>query len=325
MMLPPSGRNIGLDLVRATEAAALTAARWIGRGDAEAADQAATQAMFEALNSIGFRGRIAVGEEDKLGVHSPLDTFKTVGTGQGPEMDVVVDAIDGAKLLMHGRSGALAVAAAAPQGSIWMPKPAVYMEKLVVDREVVPALVSECLDAPVAWTLALISRLKKKAIPDLVVFMLERARHEELMEETRAAGARVWLRGDGDISGALLAATPHSGVDLMIGVGGVTEGLIASCGIKALGGGMLGRLAPQTPEERAAVEAAGLETKKILQCNEFVTSNEIFVAVTGITNGALLPGVKYSRGLVETHSMILRAETRTRRFIHSEHLIGRLQ
>ena len=316
---PP--RNLGLDLVRATEAAALAAGRWMGRGLVEEADDAAALAMYQALNTLDMAGRIVIGEEGKLGRHSPLDSGQQVGTGDGPEMDVVVDPIEGRKLLARGHPDAIAVAGIAPRGAMWAPQPAVYMEKVVVCREVAGALVPQCMDAPAAWTVALVARLKKKQVRDLVVFVLDRPRHRDLIEEVRTAGARVMLRSEGDVVGALQAATPDSGVDLLMGVGGVSEGVIAACAIKALGGGMLGRLAPQSDEERAAIEAAGLDLQQILTCDELVTCPQIFFAATGITNGSLLSGVRYGGSRAVTESLLLRCETGTRRTMHAEHVV----
>jgi fructose-1,6-bisphosphatase II len=316
---PP--RNLGLDLVRVTEEAALVAGRWMGRGLVEQADEAAAQAMYRALNTLDMAGTVVIGEEGKLGLHSPLDTGQPVGTGQGPEMDVVVDPIDGRKLLARGHPDAMAVAGIAPRGSMWAPRPAVYMEKIVVCRDVAAALVPQCMDAPAAWTVALVARLKEKRVRDIVVFVLDRPRHQDLIEEVRTAGARVMLRSEGDIFGALQAATPDSGVDLLMGAGGVSEGVIAACAIKALGGGMLGRLSPQSDDERAAVEAAGLDLQQILTCDQLVASNEIFFAATGITGGALLAGVRYGGRRAVTESLLLRCETGTRRFMHAEHVV----
>lgn len=315
-----SPRNLGLDLVRATEAAALAAGRWMGLGKRDEAHQAATDAMCEVLNTLEMEGCIAVGEEGKLGVHSPLDSGQKIGTGFGPPMDVVVDPVDGGRLLAQGHPGAIAVAAVAPRGSMWTPAPAVYMDKIVVDRQVANALVPECLDAPAAWTLALVARVKKRAVRDLVVFVLDRPRHRDLVEEIRTAGARVMLRSDGDIAGALLAASRHSGVDILMGVGGVSEGVISACAVKAKAGAMLGRLAPQTPEESHRIEHAGFDSDRILTCNDLVASDEIFFAATGITDGPVLTGVRYHGRIAETHSLILRCETGTRRLIHAEHL-----
>ncbi len=314
-------RNVGFDLVRATEAAALIAGRWMGLGRRDEADEAATVAMAQVLKAMELDGHIVIGEEGKLGRHSPLDTDQHVGTGEGPTLDVVVDPIDGGRLLAQGLPGAISVAAIAPRGSIRSLYPAIYMDKIVADREVAHALVSECLDAPAAWVLALIARLKKKEIRDLVVFVLDRPRHAALIEEIRTAGARVMLRSDGDIAGALLAATAHSGVDLLMGVGGVPEGIIAACAIRSLGGAMLGRLAPQSDAERAACQAASLDTPQVFTADDLVSSDELFFAATGITDGPLLAGVRYQGHQAETHSLLLRCETHTRRQIQAEHLL----
>jgi fructose-1,6-bisphosphatase II len=320
-MTNASPRNLGLDLVRATEAAALAAGRWMGLGKKDEADGEAGAAMLRALNTLAMDGRLVIGEESRdgdVGLHGG----QQVGTGDGPPMDVVADPIDGRNLLATGRSGAIAVAAVAPRGSMWTPAPAVYMEKIVVDREVAPALVEECMGAPAAWTLALVARAKGKAVRDLVVFVLERARHRDLVNELRAAGARVMLKADGDIAGALMAATHTAQVDLLMGVGGVPEGLIAACAIKSLGGAMLGRLAPQSDAERAAVTGAGLDTRHVLTCDTLVSGDEIFFAATGITDGPLLSGVRYSANRAESESIILRCKTGTRRRIHAEHLLS---
>jgi fructose-1,6-bisphosphatase II len=317
--LAPPPRNLGLDLVRATEAAALAAARWMGLGKPDEADLDATEAMHRTLNTFDMEGHIVIGEEGKLGRHSPLDSGTMVGTGAGPEMDVVVDPIDGRKRLALGYSDAMAVVGVAPFGSMLSVAPAVYMDKIVVDRSAAKAMVPECMYAPAAWTLALVARMKNKPVRDLVVFVLDRPRHADLIEEIRTAGARILLRSDGDIAGALMAAYPGSGVDLLMGVGGVAEGVIAACAVKALGGTMLGRLTPQSPDELAAVQAAGLDTNKVLEASELIRSDRIFFAATGITDGLLLSGVSYQGPEAETNSLVLRAETGTRRIIRTVH------
>jgi fructose-1,6-bisphosphatase II len=314
-------RNLGLDLVRATEAAALSAGRWMGLGNRDDADSAAAQAMAGALATLRMDGVVVIGEEGRAGEHAPLKSGQRVGSGHGPALDVVLDPIDGRRLLAEGRSGAIAVAAVAPRGSMWAPAAAAYMEKIVVNRQVAKALVPECMGAPPAWTLALVARVKRKEVRDLVVFVLDRPRHAALIADLRAAGARVMLRGDGDIAGALMAALPDGRVDVLMGIGGAQEGVIAACAVKALGGAMLGRLAPQSAAEQAAVAAAGLDTRRVLTCDELIADNRIFFAATGITDGPLLPGVRYHGGLGETHSLILRGETGTRRTIHAEHVI----
>jgi fructose-1,6-bisphosphatase II len=318
-------RNTGMDLVRATEAAALQAGRWLGRGNRTEADHAAISAMARALNLLEMDGFIVIGEEGKTGEHSVLEGGRRIGTGNGPELDVVVDPIDGKRMLAEGRSGAIAAAAIAPRGSLWAPRPAIYMEKLVVNAEAAHALVPECLDAPAGWTLALVARVKKKAVRDLVVFVLDRPRHQDLIEEIRVAGARVMLRGDGDVAGALMAASRHGSVDILMGIGGVPEGVMAACAVRSLRGGMLARLAPQSEPEREAVLAAGLDVRRILTSNELAASEHVFFAATGIADGPLLSGVRYQGDRAETHSLVLRAETGTRRVINADHLLSEVE
>jgi len=307
-----------LDLVRVTEAAALAAARWMGLGNRDEANDAALHAMVQTLNTLDMAGTIVIGEEARVGEHTSLDAGERVGNGDGPEMDVIADPIDGATMVAQGRSGAISVIVVAPRGALWSPVPAAYMDKIAVGHDVAPFLVPECLGAPAGWTLALVARIKKKAIRDLVVFVLDRPRHAALIDEIRTAGARVMLRTDGDIGGALMAADPRTGVDLMMGIGGASEGVVAACAVKALRGAMLARLAPQTEPERAALEQAHLDTRKILTCDEMVTSREVFFAATGITTGVLLRGVRFESDRRETDSLILRGETGTRRLLRTE-------
>ncbi len=314
-------RNIGLELVRVTEITALMAGRWLGLGNRLEAHRAATKAMREALADVDIDGHIVIGEEDRLGESYHLDTDQSVGTGDGAEVDVIVDPIDGTDLVVHGHPGAISVVGVSPRGSMWSPKPAVYMEKIVVDSEAASALVPECLDAPAAWTLALVARAKGMDVRDLQVIVLDRARHEDLIEEIRAAGARVLLQSHGDTAGALIAATPNTGADMLMGVGGVPEGVTAACAVRAMRGAMLGRLAPQSKEELDAVKAAGLDTKRILTGAELVASDRIFFAATGITEGPLLAGVKYHGNTAKTQSLLIRSETGTRRLIHTEHIM----
>lgn len=312
-------RNIGLDLVRVTETAALAAGRWVGAGDYQAAQRDASRAMANALQVLDLNGRILIGEERALGEKSPLCTGQIIGNGEGPEMDVLVDPIDGTNLLIKGHPGAISVVGLVPRNTIWSPASAVYMEKIIVDREAAKALVPECMDAPAAWTLALVARVKQKPVRDLTVTILERARHEDLIEEIRATGARVLLRDEGDTEGALVTATPNTGVDVLMGIGGAAQGLVAACVVKAMGGAMLARLAPQSQAEREAIKTADLDEKRILTGDELVTSKQIFIAITGITNTVLLPAVRFYSNYAETHSLLIRAETGTRRFIRAEH------
>ncbi|MCA9977446.1 MAG: fructose-bisphosphatase class II, partial [Anaerolineales bacterium] len=226
-------RNFGLDLVRVTETTALAAARWTGSGNYEEAHRAASRAMSSALGTLDINGHVVIGEDGRTGTPYSLQSGASVGTGNGPELDVVVDPIDGTDLVIKGRPNAISVVGMAPRGSMWSPVPAIYMEKIVVDREAAEALVPECMDAPAAWTLALIARVKKKAVRDMTVIMLDRPRHQDLIEEIRTAGARIILRDEGDAEGGLLAATVESGVDILMGIGGASQGVIAACAVKA--------------------------------------------------------------------------------------------
>jgi fructose-1,6-bisphosphatase II len=321
----PLDRNLGLDLVRTTEAAAVAAGRWMGLGRRDEADDDAAAAMARALDLLAIDGTVVIGEEWRAVGVTRLASGQHVGRGGGPQLDVVLDPIDGRTMLAQGRTDAIAVAALAPRGSMWSPGPAAYLEKLVVNRTVAPALVPECMDAPTAWTLALIARAKQKAVRDLTVFVLDRPRHADLIDEIRRAGARVMLRTDGDIAGALLAASIDSGIDVLLGIGGAAEGVIAACAVKALRGAMLVRLAPQSAAERELVRAAGLDTRRILRDDELVRSRHVFFAATGIADGPLLRGVRYQAGYALTNSLILRGETGTRRLIQAEHALERIE
>ena len=318
---PP--RNLGLDLVRATEAAALAAGRWIGLGDPLKADLDATERMYTSLSLLDVNGAIAIGEDVRMVTCNLLCTGQCVGAGNGPEVHIVVDPIDGRDLVAHGYPGAIAVMAVAPAGALWSPAPAAYMEKIVVDAAVADAIVPECLDAPAAWTLALVARAKGCALEDLTVFVLDRPRHANLLAEIRQAGAHVMLRGEGDVTGALLAGQLGSGVDLLMGIGGVPEGLIAACGLKATGGAMLGRLRPQSDSEGRDVRAAGLDPERILTTADLVCSEATFLAATGITDGPLLSGVTYDGNRARSNSLVMRGQTKTRRVIYTEHILDR--
>lgn len=311
--------NLGLDLIRATEAAALSAGRWAGLGRLDEAERAATEAMTRVLQNIEINGRLCLGEEARLGEHATFTTGQRLGTGHGPAVDVLADACDGRRLLAGGYPGALAVIAIAPQGSIWFPRATRYMEHIVVDADVASALVPECLDAPAAWTLALIARAKGKQVRDLVVFVLDRPRHADLVAEIRAAGGHVLLRSGGDTAGALLAGLRDGRVDALMGTGGVPQGLLAACAVKAARGGMLGRLAPQTEAEAATLRAASPDDRRVRTVDELVNSDQVFFAATAITDNPLLSGVRYHGARAETASILLRGETGIRRIILAEH------
>jgi fructose-1,6-bisphosphatase II len=312
-------RNVGLDLVRVTETTALAAGRWIGSGNRAEAHRAATRAMAAALNTIDINGRIVIGEERGSPVDDLLQTGNIVGTGNGPDVDLVVDPIDGTDSLVRGRPGSISLVGVAPRGSMWSPVPAVYMEKIIVDRRAAKVLTPECMDAPAAWTLALIARAKEKAVRDMTVIVLDRPRHKHLIDEIRATGARILLRDEGDAEGSLVVTSPETGVDILMGIGGASQGVIAACAVHAMEGAMLARLAPQSKEELNAVRKAGLDPKRILTAREIVSSNEVFFAATGITHSRLLSAMQFHGTHATTHSLLMRAETGTRRFIIAEH------
>ena len=318
-------QNVGLDLLRVTESAAIAAGRFIGLGDKDSTHIAATQAMSNQLKMIDIDGHIVVGEEVRLGEHSSLDSGVKVGTTRGPKTDVVVDPIDvpvpiPIKPLIV--TIIISLVGIAPEGTMWSPPPeAIYMDKIVVDREAAEALVPECLDAPAAWTLALVARVKNKSVRDLTVIVLDRQRHRDLIGEIRAAGARISLRTEGDAEGALEAALYGSGADVLMGAGGVSEGVTAACAVRALGGGMLVRLAPQDETEKHAIQDAGIDPDQILTSKQLVTSSDIFFAATGITGGPLLRPIQFEGEFVRTYSILLRAATGTVRFIEAEHAL----
>jgi fructose-1,6-bisphosphatase II len=314
-------RSLGFELVRATEAAAMAAGRWMGMGERAAADRDAAAHMLAALAGVEMDGRVAFGDEGKAGPEALVVTGQPLGAGRGPAVDVLLDPVDGLDMLVHGYPGAVAAIAAAPRGTVWAPAPAVYMDKIVVGPDVAEALVPECLSAPAAWTLALVARVKGRRVRDLTVFVLDRPRHADLIREIRAAGARVMLRADGDIIGALRACLPGAGVDVLMGVGGTVEGLLAACAIRAVGGAMLVRLAPQSPAEREAVAAAGLDTRQVLTGADLVRSQSVYFVVTGITDTSVLKAVSFDEARAHTNSLILRGETRTQRLISANHLL----
>lgn len=317
------GRNLGLDLVRVTEAAALAAGRWMGRSDKNSGDGAAVRAMRLVLADVDMAGTVVIGEGEKDDAPM-LFNGEAVGSGRGALVDVAVDPVDGTSLLAYGRPDAIAVIAVAPRGAMWSPGPAHYMWKIVVGRDARTALSPASLDEPVGVLVDAVAAAKGLSPEDLTVFVLDRPRHATLIRDLQAAGARLMLRSDGDVLGALLAATPGSGVDLMMGIGGTPEGVIAACAVRALGGGMLGRLAPQREAERDAVAAAGLAAGAVLTESELVSSDDVFFAATGVTDGVLLAGVRYSADGATTESIVIRGRSGTRRTIHAEHRPGKL-
>ena len=317
------GRNLGLDLVRVTEAAALAAGRFMGRSEKNACDAAAVGAMRFVLADVEMDGVVVIGEGEKDNAPM-LFNGESVGTGRGSPTDVAVDPIDGTSLLAFGRPDAIAVIAVAPRGSMWSPGPALYMRKLVVGRDISDGISPAMLDAPVADLLAMVAERRREHVRDLTVFVLDRPRHAALIADIQAAGARLMLRTDGDVLGALLAATPGSGVDLLLGIGGTPEGVISACAVRALGGAMLGQLAPQKVGEREAILAAGLDLSRIWTERDLVRSEDVFFAATGITDGVLLSGVRYSSDGASTESIVIRGRSGTRRKMSAQHRLDKL-
>ncbi len=308
-------RNLALELVRVTEAAALAAGRWMGRGDREAADRAAVEAMRLMLRSIDMDGVVVIGEGEKD--EAPmLYNGERIGNGRPPQVDVAVDPIDGTRLLALGRPGALAVIALSERGTMFSPGRIVYMHKLAVGpeaREVID------LDAPVVENLRRIARAKGKDVDDLTVVILDRERHADLIREVRAAGARIKLIPDGDVSAALMTAFPDSGIDLLIGIGGSPEGVIAAAALKCLGGEIQARLWPRNEEERRFAAEMGYDLHRILTADDLVRGDNIFFAATGITDGEILRGVRYTGTGARTHSLVMRSRSGTIRFVEAHH------
>ena len=313
-------KHLALDLVRITEAAALASARWLGRGDKEAGDGAAVDAMRISFASLHIDGMVVIGEGEKD--HAPmLYNGESVGRGDGPALDVAVDPVEGTNLLAYGRPNAISVVGVAPRGNMFNPGPSYYMQKLVVSREAREVI---DLDAPVSVNLVNVAKAMGKSVQDLVVFVLDKPRHQRLIEEIRATGARIQLQTDGDVAGALMAVDPRSEVDVMMGTGGTPEGVLAACAVKGMGGQILARLDPQSYVEKEAINEAGIDLREVLTVNDLVRSDDCFFAATGISGGDFLRGVRYSARHAVTHSLVLRGKTGTLRYVESYHNMDRL-
>ncbi|MEW5791072.1 MAG: class II fructose-bisphosphatase [Pseudomonadota bacterium] len=293
-------QDLTLPLVAVTEAAARGASGWIGRGQKETGDGAAVDAMRAAMQAVPMRGVVVIGEGEKD--EAPmLYNGEAVGSGQGPEVDIAVDPVEGTSFLANGMPGSICVLAAAPKGSMFRPGPAFYMDKLVV-----PPAAKGKIDpaAPLKDKLAALARALGKDVSELVVFLLKKPRHEQLIAEIQAAGAMVRLQTDGDVSGGIMA-TLGDKVDAMMGIGGTPEGVITACAAKALGADMFGSLAPQKPDEAEAVRAAGLTPGKWLGLNDLVSGDDVLFVATGLTSGDILTGVQKSGGSVTTETLVI--------------------
>ena len=313
-------KNLALDLVRVTEAAALASARWLGKGDKNAGDQAAVDAMRLSFGGMEIRGTVIIGEGEKD--EAPmLYNGESVGLGHGPDLDVAVDPVEGTNLLAYGRPNAISVVGIAPAGTMYNPGPSYYMRKLVVGRE---ARDSVDLDAPVEANLANIAKALGKDVDDLVVFVLDKPRHQQLIQRIRTIGARIQLHTDGDVCGALMAVDPRSDVDVMMGTGGTPEGVLTACAIRGLGGQIFARLDPQSFVEKEAIQSAGIDIRETLTVESLVRSEDVFFSATGISGGVFLRGVQYTGNGAVTHSMVIRARTGSVRYIEAHHNWERL-
>lgn len=315
-------RNLALDLVRVTEAAAIASARWLGLGRKEAGDAAAVRAMRLTFSALDIDGRVVIGEGEKD--EAPmLFNGERLGSGHGPALDVAVDPLEGTRLLALGRPNALAVVALAPRGAFFDPKPGFYMNKLVV-----PAAARGLVDitAPVGENLQAVARALGKRVQDVVVFVLEKDRHAALVRDIRAAGARIQLHTDGDVAGAIMAASPDCEVDMLLGTGGTPEAVLAAAAVRVLGGEMQVMFDPQSPLERAALDAADIDRSRVIGTTELVATDDVFFAATGVSGGTFLPGVEFAaHGGAATTSLVMRGRTGTIRHIRSQHSLEKLR
>ena len=313
-------RNLALDLARVTEAAALASSRWLGKGDKERGDYAAVEAMRLSFSALAIDGVVVIGEGEKD--EAPmLYNGEKLGTGNGPEVDVAVDPVEGTRLLAYGRPNAIAVVALAPRGTLYDPGPAFYMKKMAVPHE---AKYQVDIKAPVAENLRRVAKALGKSVDDLSVFILDKPRHVELVKEIREAGARIQLHTDGDVAGALMATTPGGEVDMMIGTGGTPEGVLAAVAIRIMGGEMQCMLDPQSDDERRALEENGYNVNRVLTVDDLVRSDDVFFAATGISGGTFLKGVEFTGKGAVTHSMVMRGRTGTFRRIEAQHSFAKL-
>ena len=316
----PIDRNLGFDLVRVTEAAALSAARWQGRGDKNAADRAAVEAMRYVLQSVRMDGVVVIGEGEKD--RAPmLYIGERIGTGDPPEVDVAVDPIDGTTPTSKGLPNAISVVALASRGSMFYAPGIVYMEKIAVGPE---ARGRVHLDEPVASNVKAVARAKDLELEDVTVVVLDRPRHEGLIREIRDSGARIKLISDGDVAGAIESAMEGTGVDILMGIGGAAEAVVAACALKCLGGEIQCRLYPRDEGERRQAIEAGFDPDKILTTDDLVNDDDVFFALTGVTSGDLVRGVRYTAKGAETESLMMRSRSGTIRRIQSSHNFDKL-
>ncbi len=309
-----------MELVRVTEAAAMAASRWMGRGDKEGADGAAVNAMRIVLSSIAMDGVVIIGEGEKDNAPM-LFNGERIGDGSPPETDIAVDPIDGTTPTALGRGGALAVIAASERGTMFDPGPCVYMEKLAVGPSAVGAI---DITASVGENLRSVAKAKGTSVRDLTAVILDRPRHADLISKVREAGARIRLITDGDVAGAIATAWPDTGVDILFGIGGTPEGVIAAAALKSMGGEIQGRLWPRDEVERSAAVDAGYDLGAVLTTDDLVRGDNCFFAATGITDGELLSGVRYDQFGASTQSLVMRSKSGTVRLIDARHPLHKL-
>ncbi|MYW93328.1 class II fructose-bisphosphatase [Amycolatopsis rubida] len=310
-----------MELVRVTEAAAMAAGRWVGRGDKIGGDGAAVDAMRQLVSTVSMRGVVVIGEGEKD--EAPmLFNGEEVGNGDGPDCDVAVDPVDGTTLMAKGMPNALAVLAVAERGAMFDPSAVFYMEKLAVGPD---AAGKVDISAPVAENIRRVAKAKNSSVSDVTVCILDRPRHEQLIKEVREAGARIRFISDGDVAGAIAAARPTTGVDMLLGIGGTPEGIIAACAMKCLGGELQGRLWPKDDAEREKALAAGHDLDRILLNDDLVTGDNVFFCATGVTDGDLLRGVHYRAGGATTQSIVMRSKSGTVRMIDGYHRLEKLR
>jgi len=315
-------RNLAMELVRVTEAAALASGRWVGRGDKLAADGAAVDAMRLMIDSVSMNGTVVIGEGEKD--EAPmLFNGEEVGTGEGPGVDVAVDPIDGTRLTANGQPNALAVIALSARDSMFFPGAAVYMEKVAVGAEGADAI---DITAPPDENVRAVAKAKGVRPEEMSVTILDRPRHESIIEAVRSVGAAVHLITDGDVAGAIAAATTRrSGIDLLFGIGGTPEGVIAAAALKCVGGAIQGRLYPRNDEERRSLLDGGYDIERVLTTDDLVAGNDVFFAATGITTGDLLQGVQYWPDGATTYSMVMRSRSGTVRYVEAHHEFRKLE
>jgi fructose-1,6-bisphosphatase II len=314
-------RNLAMELVRVTEAAAMAAGRWVGRGDKNGGDGAAVDAMRQLIGTVSMRGVVVIGEGEKD--EAPmLFNGEKVGNGWGPDCDVAVDPIDGTTLMSKGMPNALAVLAVAERGAMYDPSAVFYMEKLAVGPEAAGAV---DIAAPVSDNIRRVAKAKEVGVADVTVTVLDRPRHRDLIAEIRRTGARIRFISDGDVAGAISAARPNTGVDMLVGIGGTPEGVIAAAALKCMGGEIQGKLWPQTDEERSRALAAGLDLDQVLGTDDLVRGNNVFFCATGVTDGDLLRGVHYRAGGCTTQSIVMRSKSGTVRMIDGYHRLTKLR